>query len=82
MTSNIANTIESFIVEEIMMVGKEIKIDPESSLIKSGIVDSLSLLRLISFLEEKFGIVIDDEDVVPENFDTIKIMESLVAEKI
>jgi acyl carrier protein len=65
-----------------MMVGKEIKIDPESSLIKSGIVDSLSLLRLISFLEEKFGIVIDDEDVVPENFDTIKIMESLVAEKI
>ena len=82
MASNIASTIESFIVEEIMMVSKETRIDLESSLIKSGIVDSLSLLRLISFLEEKFGIVIDDEDVVPENFDTIKIMESLVAEKL
>ena len=82
MTSNIASTIENFIVEEIIMGSKGTRIDPESSLINSGIIDSLSLLRLISFLEGEFGIVIEDEDVVPENFDTLTIMESLVASRL
>lgn len=82
MISNIVSTIESFIVEEIMMADKGTRIDPDSSLIKSGLVDSLSLLRLISFLEAEFGIVVEDEDVVPENFDSLNIMESFVAKKL
>lgn len=63
------------------MGGKDTKIDPDSSLIDGGVVDSLSLLRLIKFVEEEFGIVVDDEEVVPENFETLNIMESLVSKK-
>jgi acyl carrier protein len=40
-------------------------------LVESGILDSLSLLKLLLFLEENFHIRMDDVDVVPENFDTV-----------
>lgn len=82
MTTNISSTIENFIVDQIMMSNKGTRIDPESSLINSGIVDSLSLLRLINFIEEEFGIVVEDEEVVPDNFDTLNIMETFVTQKL
>lgn len=81
-SEDVTSTVEKFIVEEIMMAGKGTQIDPESSLIKSGIIDSLSLLRLIDFLEAEFGIMIEDEEVIPENFDNLIIIESLVSNKL
>ena len=82
MTSDISKTIERFIVDEIMMAKKDTRIDPDESLINSGVVDSLSLLRLINFIEEKFDVIVEDEEVVPENFDTLKIMETFVTERL
>ena len=42
-----------------------------TSLLETGVLDSLSLLRLVVFIQERFGIVVDDVDLVPENFDTV-----------
>jgi acyl carrier protein len=67
-------TIERFIVEEIMLGDRHTKIDPDKSLLSSGILDSLALLRLIAFVEEKFGITIDDGEVIPDKFETLKDM--------
>lgn len=43
----------------------------DTNLISTGIIDSLALIRLVSFVEEKFHIDIDDFDVTPENFNSI-----------
>jgi acyl carrier protein len=53
----------------------------DDSLIKSGIVDSLGILRLVAFIEENFSVMVDDTEVVPENFETINAMSSLVERK-
>jgi acyl carrier protein len=42
-----------------------------TSLLETGVLDSLSMLRLVVFIQERFGIVVDDVDLVPENFDTV-----------
>ncbi len=42
-----------------------------TSLLETGVLDSLSLLRLVVFIQERFGIVVDDVNLVPENFDTV-----------
>lgn len=50
----------------------------ESALIDDKIIDSLTLTALISELENEFGIEIDMDDIVPENFNSIDAMASLV----
>ncbi len=54
---------------------------PETSLLQSGLVDSLGMVELILFLEATFGIAVGDEDLVPENFETISAMARFVEAK-
>ena len=56
-------------------------LDPEESLIDQGIVDSTGVLELIGFLEETYGITIADEEVVPENLDSIGRIARYLARK-
>jgi acyl carrier protein len=75
-------TIERFVVDELLLGDHRSKIDPDKSLITSGIIDSLGLLRLISYLEDQFGISIKDIEMVPENFETINKIETFVISKV
>mgnify|MGYP002759392808 CR=1 FL=1 len=52
------------------------------SLLESGAIDSIGVLTLVTWLEEQFGIVVDDEDVVPENLDNIDSLVSFVRGKL
>ena len=56
-------------------------IKPDTKLIESGILDSLSILRLTIFIEEKLGVKVDADEVVRENFDTIDAICRFVREK-
>ncbi|HRX49535.1 MAG TPA: acyl carrier protein [Spirochaetota bacterium] len=58
---------------------KEIRAD--QSLLDSGIIDSTGILELIMFLEEKFDITIEDDELTPENLDTVKNLVSLLSRK-
>lgn len=78
----ITQTIEKFITEEIMLANDRQRLDPQQSLIASGILDSLGLLRLIQFIEEQFNITVDDGDVVPDNFETLAAAETFVKNKL
>jgi acyl carrier protein len=55
--------------------------DDESLLIRK-VVDSLGVFRLIAFLEEAFSLTIEDTDIVPENFETINLIDAFVARKV
>ena len=79
--ANIETQIEEFFVQELMLADGKVKIDPNQSLIKEGILDSLGILRAISFLEDRFGISIEDGDIAPENFETINSMKAIVEAK-
>jgi acyl carrier protein len=50
-------------------------------LIKTGVLDSLGLLRLISYLEDQVGVTIDDEELVISNFETLNKISELVERK-
>jgi acyl carrier protein len=57
-------------------------LDENESLLEKGIIDSVKMIELISFLEEKYGIKVDDDDLYPENFDTIAAIENYVKNKL
>jgi acyl carrier protein len=54
----------------------------ESSLIEAGVIDSLQLVRVVSFLEDTFGVNVADEEILPKNFESIDGMERLVLAKL
>jgi acyl carrier protein len=53
----------------------------EDSLLESGIIDSLGVLDLVSFIESEFKITVDDEDLTPDNFQTIGRITAFVDKK-
>jgi len=51
---------------------------PDENLLVQGIVDSMGLLRLLTFLEQRFGFEATDTDMVPENFSTLERIRDFV----
>lgn len=51
------------------------------SLITGGVIDSIGILEMIAFLESRFGIVVDEEDMVPDNLDSIVSIEAFIGRK-
>ena len=70
--------VERFIIEELLLGSDEVKLEPRQPLYTSGVLDSLALLRLIMFLEERYGVTIEDGQVVPENFDSLERIRGFV----
>ena len=63
--------INDYISRELVQDKALLPLADEASLLESGILDSLSLLRLVVFLEERFGITVGDADLLPENFASV-----------
>jgi acyl carrier protein len=55
------------------------QIDEQTPLIDSGLIDSMALMRLISFVEERTSVRIPDDEVVPDNFQTVSDIALLVS---
>ena len=63
--------INDYISREFVQDPALLPLANETSLLESGILDSLTLLRLVVFLEERFGITMGDADLLPENFASV-----------
>jgi acyl carrier protein len=50
-------------------------------LIERGVIDSLGIMHLVSFLENEYGVTVDDEELTPDNFATIGALANLVKAK-
>ena len=73
--------IKHFIVENFMMGKNPDELTDSGSLLDLGIIDSTGVLELVGFLEEKFGISIEDDDLVPDNLDSIDNLVKFVDAK-
>jgi acyl carrier protein len=63
-------TARDFVVENFLF-GEDGMLKEETSFLESGIIDSTGILELVAFLEETYGFTIGDEEIIPENFDTL-----------
>jgi acyl carrier protein len=60
---------------------RALALDPEDDLLQSGVIDSMGVLELTSFLEEAFGTRVEDEEIIPDNFRSLGSITRYVAEK-
>lgn len=68
--SKIKDQIRAFVVENFLF-GNNGDLEDNTSFLEEGIIDSTGILELISFLEEEFPITVEDEELIPENLDSI-----------
>ncbi len=78
----ISKRIENFLLAEFGADLGRRPLDPDEDLLAQRIIDSLGLLKLVVFLEEAHGIKVNDEDVVPENFQSLNSIVKFVEEKM
>lgn len=71
-------TVREFLRSNLGGSAGDASLSRDESLLDSGLLDSASILEIVSFLEERFDFTIADEDLVPENFETIASIERLV----
>lgn len=64
--------VKSYIDQELKDGTSEVEVKEEENLLANGIIDSLGVLKLVSFIEHKFNMQIPDEDVTVENFRSLK----------
>jgi acyl carrier protein len=69
--AEIIETVTGYIREYFIAGRSDTVLDPDKSLIESGIMDSTGVLELVEYLETTFNIKIEDEELIPENLETI-----------
>jgi acyl carrier protein len=72
--------VKAHIVENFLF-GDDRRIAPDTDFIKNGILDSTGVLELIGFLEEKFGIRVEDDELVPDNMNSLEKITRYIARK-
>lgn len=80
--NQIQRELHSFLTENFAIDEHVNPIGLDESLIVSGVVDSTGLLELVSFVETKYGLEVPDEDLLPENFETIERISAYVAARV
>ena len=73
-------TLKSFIKNN-FLYSSDTVMEDDTSFLDTGIIDSTGVLELIDFIEENFGISIDNNEVIPENLDSINKIEKFILSK-
>ena len=80
-TSDFAGSVREFILKQFPLARKH-RVKDSDHLLESGMLDSVGVLEIVSFIEQKYGVAVSDEDLVPENFQTIDRIAGFVRSRM
>lgn len=75
------NKLRTYILENYLFTDDQTALNNADSFSKAGILDSTGMMELIFYIEEEFGIQIADEEMVPENLDSINNLTGFLSSK-
>jgi len=82
MKDRVQEQVREFIFSSFLFGDSENTLEESDSLLEKGIIDSTGVLELVSFIEETYGIRVEDDELVPENLDTIADLTAYVLRKL
>lgn len=77
--NNIQEQIKNFILSEFVFDRNEI--DSDEDLLSQGILDSSGVLQIVFFMEKEYGISVGDEEIVPDNFQSVNALTQFIQRK-
>jgi acyl carrier protein len=79
--TDISKQISTFITDNLLL-GRTVDIAGAPSFLEAGIIDSTGVLELVQFLEETWSLSVKDDEMVPENLDSLARLEAFVTKKL
>lgn len=76
--ATIEKQIHHYLLENLMFTSDESQLPVDASLLDEGIIDSTGVLEVVMFLEERFGVHVRDDQMLPENFDSVTAITDFV----
>lgn len=70
--------IRKFVTEKLASTRKINQVQDQDNLIENGIIDSMGIMRLVAYIESEFVMKVKDEDIVPENFESVEVISSYI----
>lgn len=68
---NFREEVRSFVIDNFLF-GEAERLDDDASFLSTGVVDSTGILELVKFLEDTYGISVEDDELVPDNLDSVE----------
>ena len=78
---NAEQVFRKYILENFLFTEDEGELKNTDSFLDSGIIDSTGILEVINFLEEEFNLQVDDDEMIPENLDSVNNVLSFISKK-
>ncbi len=78
----IAQEIRSFVIDNFLFGEADDRFSNDDSFFENGLVDSIGILTLVEFVKEKYAISIEDEEIVPDNWDSVHRIAAFVQTKL
>jgi acyl carrier protein len=79
--SAVEQKVRGFILENFMFSNDESALDNTESLLEKGVIDSTGVMELVAFLEDEYKFSIQDDELVPENLDSVRNIVAFVDSK-
>jgi acyl carrier protein len=79
---NIEEAIRTYIAQNILFSSNGYPYPDDTSFLNEGVIDSMNVLELVMFVEEKFGVTVADQDIVPDNFDSVTRLANYIRRQI
>jgi acyl carrier protein len=73
--------IRKYIANNILFSDNGYPYPDDASFLNEGIVDSMNVLELVMFVEQNFGMKVDDQEIIPDNFDSVTKLATYVENK-
>lgn len=80
MVDNITK-IRAFIFDNFFFDAEESALQNDTSFLEQGIIDSTGVLELVDWLEEEFNMSVDDEELLPQNLDSVNLLSAYITRK-
>jgi acyl carrier protein len=78
----IRRELRQFVTSNFLLSDEDDGLDDHASFLEQGIVDSTGVLELVSFLERRYAITLDDAELVPDNLDSIARLTAFLQRKL
>ena len=80
--ADINQQLRDYIVENFLFGDTETEFTDDDSFMEKGIIDSTGILEVITYIEENFNFKIEDEELIPENLDSISNITAFISRKV